>query len=73
MLSRKHDAKIAEEFLVRLPSMPIRVVLPEEEDIIAAAKLKSARKISYALSLLSLRRKVLHSLRVTRSCAKWPM
>ena len=28
--------------------MPIRVVLPEEEDIIAAAKLKSARKISYA-------------------------
>jgi predicted nucleic acid-binding protein len=48
MLSRKHNAKIAEEFLARLPSMPIRVVLPDEEDIIAAAKLKSARKISYA-------------------------
>jgi predicted nucleic acid-binding protein len=48
VLSRKHNAKIAEEFLARLPSMPIRVVLPEEADIIAAAKLKSTRKISYA-------------------------
>ena len=48
MLARKHDAKTAEEFLTRLPSLPIRLVLPEEEDIIAAAKLKSAYRISYA-------------------------
>ena len=48
MLARKHDAKTAEEFLIRLPSLPIRLVLPEEEDIIAAAKLKSAYRISYA-------------------------
>jgi predicted nucleic acid-binding protein len=48
MLARKHDPKTAEEFLTRLPSLPIRLVLPEEEDIMAAAKLKSAYRISYA-------------------------
>jgi predicted nucleic acid-binding protein len=48
MLARKHDAKTADEFLIRLPSLPIRFVLPEEEDIIAAAKLNSVYRISYA-------------------------
>jgi uncharacterized protein len=48
MLARKHGPKTAEEFLTRLPSLPIRLVLPEEEDIIAAAKLKSAHRLSYA-------------------------
>ena len=47
-LARKHDSKAAEEFLTRLPSLPIRLVLPEEEDIIAAARLKSAHRLSYA-------------------------
>ena len=41
MLARKHDTNAAEDFLTRLPSLPIRVVLPEEDEIIAAAKLKS--------------------------------
>lgn len=48
MLARKHDPKAAEDFLTRLPSLPIRLVLPEEEDIVAAAKLKSIHKLSYA-------------------------
>ncbi len=48
MLARKHDTKTAEEFLTRLPSLPIQLVLPDEEDIIAAAKLKSAHRLSYA-------------------------
>jgi predicted nucleic acid-binding protein len=48
MLARKHDPKAAEGFLTRLPSLPIRFMLPEEEDIIAAAKLKSTYKLSYA-------------------------
>ncbi len=48
MASRKLDAAKAEEFLKRLPSLPIRLVLPSEQDIIAAAKLKSTRRISYA-------------------------
>jgi ribonuclease VapC len=48
MLARKHDPRAAEEFLTRLPSLPIRLVLPEEEDIISAAKLKAAYRLSYA-------------------------
>ena len=48
MLARKHDPQAAEDFLTRLPSLPIRLVLPQEEDIIAAAKLKSAHRLSYA-------------------------
>lgn len=48
MLVRKHDAKTAAEFLTRLPSLPIRFLIPEENDIIAAAKLKSRYRISYA-------------------------
>jgi ribonuclease VapC len=48
MLSRKHDAIAAEDFLVRLPSLPIRLVLPAEDDIVAAARLKPTRRLSYA-------------------------
>ena len=48
MLVRKHDRKTAEEFLTRLPSLPIRLLLPDEDDIIAVAKLKATRQISYA-------------------------
>lgn len=48
MATRKLDAAKAEEFLKRLPSLPIRLVLPTEEDIIAAARLKAGRRISCA-------------------------
>lgn len=48
MLMRKHNARLAEEFLERLPSLPIRLVLPGEQDIIAAAKLKASRRVAYA-------------------------
>jgi hypothetical protein len=41
ILVRKRFLQIAEQFLVRLPSLPIRLVLPNEDDIIAAARLKS--------------------------------
>jgi predicted nucleic acid-binding protein len=47
-LVRKTSASSAEEFIQRLPSLPIGLVVPDERDIIAAAKLKSTRKISYA-------------------------
>lgn len=30
MLVRKHDSKTAADFLTRLPSLPIRLVLPDE-------------------------------------------
>lgn len=48
MLVRKRSAMIADEFLTRLPSLPIRLVLPEEPDIVAAAKLKATRRLAYA-------------------------
>lgn len=48
MLARKQDLQTAEVFLTRLPSLPIRLVRPDEEDIIAAAKLKSLHRLSYA-------------------------
>ena len=38
----------AEEFLHRLPSLPVRVVVPDENNIIAAARLKGSRRLSYA-------------------------
>jgi uncharacterized protein with PIN domain len=44
MLARKHDPKAAEDFLTRLPSLPIRLVRPTEEDIVAA-RLKSAYRL----------------------------
>jgi len=48
MLTRKHNPKASEAFLMRLPSLPIRLMLPKEEAIVAAAKLKSSFRISYA-------------------------
>jgi uncharacterized protein len=48
MLVRKHSAKTAEEFLARVPSLPMRLILPDEHSIVNAAKLKATRRISYA-------------------------
>jgi len=48
MLVRKNGPRVADEFLTRLPSLPLRLVLPDEEAVIEAAKLKSARRLSYA-------------------------
>ena len=48
MLVRKHGPQVAGEFLTRLPSLPIRLVLPVEASVISAAKLKSTRRMSYA-------------------------
>jgi hypothetical protein len=46
MLARKHAVKVAEDFLTRLPSLPIRLVLPDEEDVIESARLKSLFRLS---------------------------
>ncbi len=48
MLVRKHSQKVADEFLTRLPSLPIRLVLPDELAVLESAKLKASRRISYA-------------------------
>ena len=46
--AKRHGAKRAEEFLSRLPSLPIRVVLPDEEAIMAAARIKAAHPVAFA-------------------------
>jgi ribonuclease VapC len=48
IVARRHGAEKAEEFLRRLPSLPIDLVLPDTIDVIAAADLKSKRRLSYA-------------------------
>jgi predicted nucleic acid-binding protein len=47
MLARKHSPQVADEFLARLPSLSLQLVLPDDGNIIAA-RLKSTRKLSYA-------------------------
>jgi predicted nucleic acid-binding protein len=46
-LAKRNSPKIAEEFLSRLPSLPIRVVLPDEDGIMAAARIKAAHPIAF--------------------------
>jgi ribonuclease VapC len=48
ILARRKGLPVAEEFLIRLPSLPIRLVLPDRDAVIAAARLKSARQLAYA-------------------------
>jgi predicted nucleic acid-binding protein len=48
MLARKHSPQAADEFLARLPSLPLRLLLPDNQAILAAARMKSTAKLSYA-------------------------
>lgn len=48
LTARKRGPAQAEEFLARLPSLPLRLVSPDADGIISAAKLKSKYRISYA-------------------------
>ena len=48
IVARRHGKQKAEGFLQRVPSLPVRVVLPEEEDVVVAARLKSTRRLAYA-------------------------
>ena len=48
MLVRKNGRFVADEFFTRLPSLPIRLVLPDEAAMMEAAKLKATRRISHA-------------------------
>jgi len=44
---RRFGAEGAEEFLRRLPSLPIRVVLPDKDGVLAAARIKAAHPIAF--------------------------
>lgn len=47
ILAKRNSPAVAEEFMVRLPSLPIRVVLPDEERIMAAARIKAAHPVAF--------------------------
>jgi len=47
ILAKRDSAAVAEEFMTRLPSLPIRVVLPDEQGIIAAARIKAAHAVAF--------------------------
>lgn len=47
IISKRHGPERAKEFLNRLPSLPIRLVLPDEDGILAAAKVKAAYPVSF--------------------------
>jgi predicted nucleic acid-binding protein len=48
MLAKKKGEAAAEQFEQRMMSLPIRYVMPDAREIIAAARLKSKYSISYA-------------------------
>ncbi|HXB72949.1 MAG TPA: hypothetical protein VNY05_32230 [Candidatus Acidoferrales bacterium] len=41
ILAKRNSPAVADEFLARLPSLPIRIVLPDEDGIMAAARIKA--------------------------------
>lgn len=48
IISKRHGPDKAADFLDRLPSLPIRLVLPDEDGILAAAAIKAAHPVSYS-------------------------
>jgi predicted nucleic acid-binding protein len=48
IISRRHGPERAADFIDRLPSLPIRLVLPDEDAILAAAAIKAAHPVSYS-------------------------
>ena len=48
MIARKRSQHASEDFLRRLPSLPIRLVLPAAHDFVRAARIKSKSRLSYA-------------------------
>jgi predicted nucleic acid-binding protein len=47
ILAKRTSVAVAEEFLSRLPSLPIRIVLPDEDGIMAAARIKAAHPVAF--------------------------
>ncbi len=47
ILAKRSRPAVAEEFLARLPSLPVRIALPGEEGIMAAARIKAAHPVAF--------------------------
>lgn len=47
ILAKRNSPAVADEFMERLPSLPIRVVLPDEEGIMTAARIKAKHPVAF--------------------------
>jgi predicted nucleic acid-binding protein len=47
IVAKRISPRSAEEFLTRLPSLPIRVVSPDADDIMIAARIKAAHPVAF--------------------------
>jgi predicted nucleic acid-binding protein len=45
-VAKRRKLSVAEEFLTRLPSLPVRLVLPDEDGIVAAARVKASHAVA---------------------------
>jgi len=48
VLAKTKSPSVAEAFLKHLAALPVRLLLPDESDVISAARLKGSRRLSYA-------------------------
>jgi predicted nucleic acid-binding protein len=47
ILTKRKGDRVAEAFLQRLPSLPVGMVLPDENGILAAARIKAAHPVAF--------------------------
>src|SRR5258706_10267692 len=47
ILAKRKNREVAEEFMTRLPSLPIRMVLPDEVAVTAAARIKASHAVAF--------------------------
>ena len=47
ILAKRRGMAVAEEFLNALPSLPVHIDLPDQEGVMAAARIKASRAVAY--------------------------
>jgi predicted nucleic acid-binding protein len=47
VLAKRDSLSVAEAFWKRLPSMPVHIVVPDEDGILAAARIKAGHAVAY--------------------------
>jgi uncharacterized protein len=47
ILAKRDNLTVAEQFMTRLPSLPIRLVLPDEDGVMAAARIKATNPVAF--------------------------
>ena len=78
ILAKRRSVAIAEQFLKRLPSLPLRVVVPDEAGILAAARIKAVQSVAYGDSFAIALARSNHASVITgdneiRQCALLPV